>query len=213
MKQIKLSILGVCIFSGLFMIGCNSNGRSSNQPIDEKQYANENEQYTNENEQYTNENEQYTNEEDVGSQYILMPKTLYKGMMNGGFDPLTDSLTTDKKHNETSFKIKTYKDGGVTFSFDNKVYVKGWGFNMSGELEGNWKDNSFSYHDVEYNFIEINCKEEIYPTYYEDSNHTPTDYKHIETLYVKMLVDKDLNFYFSDNDLKNHNPAGKLARE
>ena len=206
MKQIKLSLLGVCLFSVLIMIGCNSNDRSSNQPVGEQQYPNENEQYA-------NENEQYTNEEDLGSQYILMPNTLYKGKMEGGFDPLTDSLTTDKKHNETSFKIKTYKDGGVTFSFDNKVYVEGWGFNMSGELEGNWKDNSFSYHDVEYKFIEINCKEEIYPTYYEDSNHTPKDFKHIETLYVKMLIDKDLNFYFSENDLKNRKSAGNLARE
>jgi hypothetical protein len=203
MKKVRyLSlVIGVSLLS--ILTGCNSNNGQNNQSISEQQYTNNED---------VSANEPYANEEDVSSQYILIPHTVYKGTIDGGFDPLTGELTTDKKHNETSFEIQAYKDGGITFSFDNKVYEEGWGFNMSGQLEGNWDEKSFSHHDVEYNYIIIKCKNSIYPTYYEDSNHTPKDFKHIETLIVQMIVDKDLNVYFSDNELINHMPAGKLVR-
>lgn len=84
---------------------------------------------------------------------------------------------------------------------------------MSGELEGQCDAKSFSYHDVEYNVMVIKCKQSIYPTYYEDSNHTPKDFRHIETLTVEMIVDQDLNFYFTENALINHMATGKLIKK
>lgn len=150
-------------------------------------------------------------QEDESSQYILSPSALYEGTFDGGFS--SGFLTTAIKNNETTFQIKAYKDGGITFGFDNKVFVEGWGWNMSGELEGQWDAKSFSYHDVEYNVMVIKCKQSIYPTYYEDSNHTPTDFEHIETLTVEMIVDQDLNFYFTENALINHTATGKLVKK
>ena len=84
---------------------------------------------------------------------------------------------------------------------------------MSGEIEGKWDMKSFSYHDVEYNVVVIKCKQTIYPTYYEDSNHTPRDKRNTEVLTVEMIVDKDLNFYFTEGALINHMAAGKLVRK
>ena len=133
MKKVRyLSlVIGVSLLS--ILTGCNSNNGQNNQSISEQQYTNNED---------VSANEPYANEEDVSSQYILIPHTVYKGTIDGGFDPLTGELTTDKKHNETSFEIQAYKDGGITFSFDNKVYEEGWGVNMSGQLEGNWDEKS-----------------------------------------------------------------------
>ena len=199
MKKVRRLTLAICVSLLNVLVGCNSNNGQDNQSV--------NEQYINE--QNVSTTEKYDDEQDLSSQYILMPQTIYKGSVNGGFGG--GVLTTSKKNNETFFEIKAYKDGGVTFSFDNKVYVKGW--DMSGELEGSWEEKSFSHHDVEYHFIVIKCKNSIYPTYYEDSNHTPKDFQHIETLNVQMIVDRDLNVYFSDNDFINHNPVAKLTRK
>lgn len=120
MKKVRFltQVIGITLLGVL--TGCNSN----------------NGHYTNE--ENVSTNEQYVNEEDLSSQYILMPQTIYKGSVKGGFG--MGYLTTEIQNNETYFEIKAYKDGGVTFSFDNKVYVKGWGMNMSGELEGNWEE-------------------------------------------------------------------------
>lgn len=202
MKKVRFltQVIGITLLGVL--TGCNSNNSQNNQSVSEQQ---------NTNEEVASANKQFANEEDMNSQYILMPQTVYKSSVNGGFN--MGYLTTEIQNNETYFEIKAYKDGGVTFSFDNKVYVKGWGRNMSGELEGNWEEKSFSHHDIEYHFIVIKCKNSIYPTYYEDSNHTPKDFKHIETLNVQMIVDRDLNVYFSDNDFINHNPVAKLTRK
>lgn len=202
MKKVRFltQVIGITLLGVL--AGCNSNNSQNNQSVSEQQ---------NTNEEVASANKQFANEEDMNSQYILMPQTVYKSSVNGGFS--MGYLTTEIQNNETYFEIKAYKDGGVTFSFDNKVYVKGWGRNMSGELEGNWEEKSFSHHDIEYHFIVIKCKNSIYPTYYEDSNHTPKDFKHIETLNVQMIVDRDLNVYFSDNDFINHNPVAKLTRK
>lgn len=186
-----------CAFFGLSLTGCNTtpSNNTGNQVEGE-----------------TNNNEEYSYpQEDEGSQYILSPSALYEGSFEGGFS--SGFLTTATKNNETTIQIKAYKDGGITFGFDNKVYVKGWGWNMSGELEGQWEAKSFSYHDVEYNVMVIKCKQSIYPTYYEDSNHTPKDFRHIETLTVEMIVDQDLNFYFTENALINHTATGKLVKK
>ena len=197
MKHIKIFMLVGCAFFGLSLTGCNTtpSNNTGNQVEGE-----------------TNNNEEYSYpQEDEGSQYILSPSALYEGSFEGGFS--SGFLTTATKNNETTIQIKAYKDGGITFGFDNKVYVKGWGWNMSGELEGQWEAKSFSYHDVEYNVMVIKCKQSIYPTYYEDSNHTPKDFRHIETLTVEMIVDQDLNFYFTENALINHTATGKLVKK
>ncbi|MBO5602981.1 MAG: hypothetical protein J5957_10365 [Prevotella sp.] len=197
MKHFKIFMLVGCAFFGLSLTGCNTtpSNNTGNQVEGE-----------------TNNNEEYSYpQEDEGSQYILSPSALYEGSFEGGFS--SGFLTTATKNNETTIQIKAYKDGGITFGFDNKVYVKGWGWNMSGELEGQWEAKSFSYHDVEYNVMVIKCKQSIYPTYYEDSNHTPKDFRHIETLTVEMIVDQDLNFYFTENALINHTATGKLVKK
>lgn len=85
---------------------------------------------------------------------------------------------------------------------------------MSGTLEGEWELKSFSYHDVDYNYVLIKCDEKkVMPTYYDDCNRTPTDFRQYLNFYVKMLVDKDLNYYLNEDDLKHHNVAGKLISE
>ena len=169
MKQIKFYTLVACAIFGLAFTGCNTSPSNNT--------GNQVEVETINSEEYPSP------QEDESSQYILMPQTIYKGSVNGGF------------------------------SFDNKVYVEGWGWNMSGELEGSWEEKSFSYHDVDYNVMVIKCKQSIYPTYYEDSNHTPKDFQHIETLTVEMIVDQDLNFYFTENALINHTATGKLVKK
>ena len=193
----KFYTLVACAIFGLAFTGCNTSPSNNT--------GNQVEGETINSEEYPSP------QEDESSQYILMPQTIYKGSVNGGFS--CGYLTTSTKNNETFFEIKAYKDGGITFSFDNKVYVEGWGWNMSGELEGSWEEKSFSYHDVEYNVMVIKCKQSIYSTYYEDSNHTPKDFQHIETLTVEMIVDQDLNFYFTENALINHTATGKLVKK
>ena len=123
-------------------------------------------------------------------------------------------LYPDKQHNKTFIKIKAYNDGGITLGFSQMVDTKGWGINMEGELEGRWETSSLSYHDVEYKFAVIKCESACQARVFEDGNHTQVNDILDGSIYhlaVQLIVDPELNIYFSDAALKNHAPDGKLS--